>query len=136
MTRIALKIARVQAGSGEPVAEPEWIDCPPDVTPDTLLSYLTQQFGEPIEVALTATEKNPRLAIGWFFRPTPAVPTGATDNFEAMIIPFIKLEDGSDVAMFLHQAEQLELFKSFAADGRADELTIVDQPQRDYKPQQ
>jgi len=134
VTRITLQVTPVRAGSGEPIAESERIDCPLDVAPDTLLSFLTERFGEPTEVALTATEKNPRIAIGWFFRQLNTA-TRASDGVELMIIPFISLEDGSSVAMFLHQAEQLECFEALAKDQHLD-LTVIDQPQRDYKPQQ
>jgi hypothetical protein len=136
MTQITLKIALVQVGSGEPLEQPEWTACPNDVEADTLLSYLTQQFGEPIEVALTSTEKNPRIVIGWFFRPPAGQLTGPADDIELLVIPYITLEDGSDVAMFLHQANQKELFETLAVEGKVDELTLIEQPQREYEPQQ
>ena len=129
---ITLKIAPVRIGSGEPIGESEWQDCPPDVEPDTLLSYVSQGFGEPIELVLTSTEMQKALAVGWFFR--PPVASKWAGKAELMVIPYITLDDGSEVAMFVHQAEQEAMFRNLHFEGKADRLVEIEQPQRPYRP--
>jgi hypothetical protein len=132
MGHIALKIAPVTIGSGEPIGELEWQDCPPDVAPDTLLSYLSQQFGEPIELVLTSTETQKALAVGWFFR--PPVASKWAGKADLMVIPYITLDDGSEVAMFVHQADQKAMFRNLYNEGKGDRLVEIEQPQRPYRP--
>ncbi len=47
--QLFVKVIPLRAGTGEPAGEPRLVCCPPDVEPDTSLSFLTQRLGEVIE---------------------------------------------------------------------------------------
>jgi hypothetical protein len=49
--RLFVKVIPLRAGTGEPAGEPCLVSCPPDVEPDTVLSFLTKRLGEVIETA-------------------------------------------------------------------------------------
>ena len=131
---IALKITAVKAGTGAPLGEPRWQVCPEDVDPDTLLSWLEQTFGKPVELVLTQTEVNPALPVGWFFKAVRAEADLPSEQLELMVIPFISVGDGSQVAMFAYQAEQKAAFMNLTSTGRIEALTVIEQPQREYRP--
>ena len=127
-----VKVTPVKAGTAEDVAAFQMVECPPDVEADTLLSFLTQQFGEPIDAAIVSNEKYQRLQVGWIFPGPPTdVPEGTT---ERICTPFIELDDGSRVAMFAWLADTREVMERNAKDGSISELNVISKDQREYQP--
>src|SRR5215467_2761903 len=49
--QLYVKLIPLWAGTSESAGEPRLLCCPPDVEPDTVLSFLTQQLGEVIDTA-------------------------------------------------------------------------------------
>src|SRR5260370_41397677 len=87
--RLFVKVIPLRAGTGEPAREPRLVCCPPDVEPDTILSFLTQQLGEVIEAVWTSTEHHERLGVGWVFPGAPA--TRPQQAVELACVSFIEL---------------------------------------------
>ena len=56
--RLFMKIIPLRAGTGEPTGESHILPCPPDVEPDTLLSFLPQTLGEVTETVWTSTDRH------------------------------------------------------------------------------
>jgi hypothetical protein len=102
--RLFIKAIPLRAGTGEPVGEPRLLRCPPDVEPDTILSFLTQRLGEVIETVWTSTKQHKHLGIGWVFPDTPA--TGQCEAAELACIPFIESPDGTLQPMYEVQVDQ------------------------------
>src|SRR5215467_7720649 len=99
-----VKVIPLPAGTTEPAGEPCLLRCPPDVEPDTILSFLTQRLGEPVEKVCTSTEHHQRLDIGWVFADVPT--TGQQDATEFACIPFLESPDGQLRPMLEVQADQ------------------------------
>jgi hypothetical protein len=130
--QLYVKVVPLSAGTSQPAGEPLTVPCPPDVEPDTVLSFLTQKFGEPLEVAWTSTDRHPRLATGWIF---PGMPATATDpEVEYLCVPHIQTSDGTLHNMFELQADQRQEFEQLAASGAFDSYTVVTAPHRSYQP--
>ena len=129
--QLYVKVIPVIAGTSQPAGDAMLMPCPPDAEPDTVLSFLTQRFGEPIEVAWTSTARHPRLATGWIFPGTRA--TTVAPDVEFICIPHIEAEDGTLQNMFELQADLRQEFEQLAADGALDSLTVVPAPQRRYQ---
>jgi hypothetical protein len=91
--QLFVKLIPLRPGTGEPTGEPRLLCCPPDVAPDTILSFLTQRLGEAIGTAWTSTGEHARLDVGWVFSGTPA--TGPHDAAEFACVPFIEAPGGS-----------------------------------------
>lgn len=127
--RLHVKITPLRPGTAEPAGRSEMRRCPADVEPETVQSFLIQHFGEPIEVAWTATERHERVDLGWIFR-TP--PEG--EAAEVLCVPFIDMGDGSLRPMFELLADQRQDFEHLAATGAIDSLTVIEAPPRQYGP--
>jgi hypothetical protein len=69
--------------------------CPDDVRPDSVLSFLTQLFGDVAGTAWTSTERHDRLACGWIF-----AGRGEHKGQEVLRVPFVEADDGSLRALF------------------------------------
>ena len=126
-----VKVIPLRAGTSEPAGEPRLLCCPPDVEPDTILSFLTQRLGEPVETVRTSTEHHERLGIGWVFPGAPA--TGPQDAVELACIPFIEPPGGALQPMFEIQADRRRQFAQLA-DSHELDATIIQQPHRAYHP--
>jgi hypothetical protein len=129
--RLIVKVIPLRAGASEPAAEPRMLACPPDVEPDTILSFLTQQLGEPIEAIWTSTERDRRIDTGWIFPGIPAIES--QDAVELACVPFLETADGALQLMFEVQADQRQQFAELAA-SRGLDYTIIERPQRAYQP--
>ncbi len=126
-----VKVIPLRAGTGEAAGEPRLVCCPPDVEPDTVLSFLTQRLGEVIETVWTSTEHHIRLDLGWVFGGAPA--TGPREPVEFACVPFIEGPGGSLVPMFEVQAGQRRQFAQLG-DSRGLDTTVIQQPDRAYHP--
>jgi hypothetical protein len=71
-----VKVIPLRAGTSEPAGESRLLCCPPNVEPDTILSFLSQRLGKPVETVWTSTEHHERLDIGWVFPGAPATADG------------------------------------------------------------
>jgi hypothetical protein len=129
--QLFVKIVPLKAGSAEAAGDEEVIPCPPDVEPDTILSFLAQKFGELIDTAWTSTERHPRLETGWIFPGTSAVPP--MEAIEFLCVPFIQAADGSLQSMFELLADQRQEFDQLAKSRAVDEYVVIEQPQRAYR---
>jgi hypothetical protein len=129
--RLFVKVIPLRAGTSESAGDPRLLCCPPDVEPDTILSFLTQQLGEIIETAWTSTSEHTRPAIGWIFPGPPAA--GPQDAVEIACVPFIESPGGSLQPMFEAQADQRWQFAQLA-DSRRQNVTLIQQPHRTYHP--
>jgi len=58
-----VKVIPLRAGTSDLAGEPRLLCCPPGVEPDTILSFLTQRLGEPVEPLWTSTKHPERLSI-------------------------------------------------------------------------
>lgn len=129
--RLFVKVIPLRAGTGEPAGEPRLVCCPPDVEPDTILSFLTQRLGEVIETVWTSTEHHERLGIGWVFPAAPA--TGSHEAVELACVPFIEGPSGPLRPMFEVQASQRRQFAQLA-DSHGLDTTIIQPPHRALSP--
>jgi hypothetical protein len=129
--QLFVKVIPLRAGTGEPAGEPRLVCCPPDVEPDTILSFLTQQLGEVIETVWTSTEHHERLGVGWVFPGAPA--TGPQEAVELACVPFIELPGGTLRPMFEAQAGQRRQFAQLA-DSHGLDTTVIQRPHRAYHP--
>ena len=130
--QLFVKIMPVNAGSSEQAGEFKVMACPPDVEADTVLSFLMQQYGEPVDTAYTSDENHARVEIGWVFPGPPGLASG--ESTELICAPFIKIDDGSLQPMFEWFAAQREMMERLAKDGTFSEYTQVTNPQREYRP--
>jgi len=130
--RLLVKIIPLRAGTAEPAGAPELLPCPPDVEADTILSFLTGRFGDPVETAWTSTGRHPRLEAGWIFR----APQARDDDrdVEILCVPLIEAADGSWRSMFEQLADDRENFDELASHDAFDQHTVIELPQRDYRP--
>jgi len=128
--QLFVKIIPLRAGSAEPAGKPRIITCPPDVEPDTILSFLTQRMGEVIETMCTSTQRHERIDIGWIFPgPRAAQPQ---DAIEFACVPLMETNDGLQ-PMFEVQADRRLEFGQLAV-SRGIVYKIVQQPHRAYHP--
>lgn len=93
---------------------------------DTILSFLTGKFGDPIETAWTSTDKHPRIETGWIFRP-PRTGEPVRD-VEILCVPFIEAADGSLRPMFEQLADQRQAFEELAGSDAVDHYTVIELP--------
>lgn len=126
-----VKVIPLRAGTSEPAGDPRLMPCPPDVEPDTILSFLTQGLGQPAETVWTSTEHHEHLTIGWVF-PGPPV-TGPQDAVEFACIPVIESAGGTLQPMFENQADQRRQITQLA-DSYKLHTAIIQQPHRAYNP--
>jgi hypothetical protein len=126
-----VKVIPLRAGTSEPAGEPRLLCCPPDVEPDTILSFLTQRLGEPVELVRMSTEHHERPGVGWIFPGSPA--TGERDAVEVACVPFLESPGGALRPMFEVQAEQRRQFAKLA-DSHELEVTVLQAPHRAYHP--
>jgi hypothetical protein len=130
--RLLVKIIPLSAGTAEPAGAPDLLPCPPDVEADTILSFLTGRFGEPVETAWTSTGRHPRIATGWIFRAPRAV---ADDrDVEILCVPLTEAADGSLQSLFEQLADGRADFDELASHDAFDQHTVIELPQRDYRP--
>jgi len=129
--QLFVKIIPLRAGNAGPAGESRMLACPPDVEPDTILSFLSQRFGEITEMIWTSTERHERIGIGWLFTSTQA--TESQDAVELACVPFIEAADGSLQPMFEALAEQRLQFGELMA-GHGLDYAVIQQPNRDYHP--
>jgi hypothetical protein len=129
--RLFVKVIPLQAGTGEPAGEPRLVCCPPDVEPDTILSFLTQQLGAVIDTVWTSTEHHERLGVGWVFPGAPAA--GPQEAAEVACIPFIEGPGGTLQPMFEAQDSQRRQFAQLAGSHGLD-TTVTQRPHRTYHP--
>jgi len=125
-------IVPMKAGSAEPVGESGTIECPADVEPDTILSFLTQEFGPLVDTAWTNTDRHPRIDVGWIFGGTASNPSDGP--VELLCVPQIRVADGSLQSMFELLADQRQDFDRLAKSGKLKTYTVIERPQRDYQP--
>lgn len=128
--QLYIKVIPVKAGTSEPAGDTLLMACPPDVKPDTVLSFLAQSFGEPIDLAWTSTAWEPRMATGWIF--PHIAPTAANPDIEYICVPHVLTGDGTLQNIFELQAEQRHEFEQLAADNALDSLAILIAPPRTY----
>ena len=57
---LVVKVIPLRAGASQPAGEPRLLSCPPEVQPDTILSFLAQRLGEPVELVWASTEHHKR----------------------------------------------------------------------------
>jgi hypothetical protein len=129
--QLFVKVIPLQAGTSEPAGEPRLVCCPPDVEPDTVLSFLTQQLGEVIETVRTPTEHHGRLGVGWVFPGAPA--TGRCEAVELACVPFVESPGEALQPMFEVQADQRRQFAQLA-DSHSLDTTVIQRPHRAYHP--
>ncbi len=129
--QLFVKIIPLRAGTAEPAGESRMLPCPPDVEPDTILSFLSHRFGEVIDTIWTSTEGHERIDIGWLVPGIQA--TESEDAIELACVPFIEAADGSLQPMFEALADQRREFGQLMA-GRGLDYTVIQRPQRDYHP--
>jgi hypothetical protein len=131
VAQLWVKIVPLRAGTADAAGKSELLACPPDVKPDTILSFLEGWFGEPVDVAWTSTDRHQRIATGWIFGARPAgQPEGPV---ELLCMPFIETGDGALGSMFELLADQRQDMEALARSGALDELTVIELPQRDYQ---
>ena len=130
--RLVVKVIPLSAGTAEPAGAPELLSCPPDVEADTILSFLTSKFGDPVQTAWTSTDRHPRIDTGWIFRAPRA---GEPDqDVEMLCVPFIEAADGSLRSLFEQLADGREDFEQLASRDAFDQHSVIELPQRDYRP--
>jgi hypothetical protein len=129
--RLLVKIIPLSAGTAEPAGAPELVPCPPDVEADTILSFLTGRFGDPIETAWTSTCRHPRINTGWIFRAPQALEDDR--DVEILCVPLIEAADGSLRSLSEQLADGREDFSELASHA-FDQHTVIELPQRDYRP--
>jgi Bacterial EndoU nuclease len=127
--RLVIKVTPLKTGTSEPSGDAQLLECPSDVEPDTMLSFVSQRFGEVVDTAWTSTERHARLACGWIFA-TTAEDAGR----EFLCVPLVAMDDGSLRSMFELQADQRAEFEQLAHDGAVGNYTVVELPQRIYQP--
>jgi hypothetical protein len=126
-----VKVIPVRAGTSEPAGEPFLLRCPPDVGPDTIVSFLTQRLGDPVELVRMSTERRERLAIGWVFPDTPAI--GPPDAVEFACVPVIESSGGALQPVFAIPAGQRRQAAQ-RADSHEQGATVIRQPHRAHHP--
>jgi hypothetical protein len=128
--RLFVKVTPLKAGTSEPSAEAELMECPADVEPDTILLFLSQVFGDVVETAWISTERHAQLACRWIF-------TGTTEHAdsEVLCVPLVAMDDGSLRSMFELQADERADFDQLARSGEVDDYTVVERPHRTYEPE-
>lgn len=126
--RLFVQVTPLKAGTPEPSGDSHLMECPADVEPDTVLSFLSQRFGDVVDTAWTSTQRHARLACGWIF-------AGTTEDSgcEVLCVPLLEMDDGSIQSMFELQADQRAEFDELVAYGELDNYTIVERPHRDYQ---
>jgi hypothetical protein len=135
IVKIFVNVTPVKTGTAEPVGAVQKVGCPGDIEPDTLLSYLTQQFGEPLEAAWTTTARHPKLQVGWIF-PSPAHDGSGTApplDRELLVVPFTYDAEGSVIPFFEYQADAWSQFNEIAERGGFDDTVHFTLPQRTYE---
>jgi hypothetical protein len=100
--QLFIKVIPLRAGTGAPAGQPRLLACPPGVTPDTVLSFLTQRLGEVLQTAWTPTGHHQHPGIGWVFSGGPA--TGPQEAVDLACVPFIESPGGSLQPLFEAQA--------------------------------
>ena len=130
--QLFVKVVPMKAGSAELAGDTETFECPTDVQPDTILSFLTQKFGGLIDTAWTYTDRHPRIEVGWIFGGGPSTPPEGP--VELLCVPQIRVADGSLQSMFELLADQRQDFDRLATSGHLDTYTVVERPQREYRP--
>ncbi len=129
--QIFVKIMPLKAGTSEAAGDPELLACPPDVEPETILSFLSQKFGRYIETVLTSTERHQRIQTGWIFRGPTASPG---EPFELACVPLVEVAGGSLRPMFELQADQRQDFGKLASDGTFRSYSVIGRPLSEYQP--
>lgn len=126
---LLVQLTRLRAGTSESTAAGELLQCPDDVEPGTLLSFLSQRLGDVVDTAWTSTERHARLACGWIF-------AGTTENadHEILCAPLVVTDDGSLRSMFEVLADQRIEFEELVSRGELDNHTIIAAPHRPYAP--
>jgi hypothetical protein len=123
---LVVKIIPLGAGTRQPAGEPRLLSCPPEVEPDTILSFLTQRLGEPVGLVWAPTEHHKPRGIGWVF---PAAATGGQDAVEFACVPFHQAPDGALLPLFEVHADQRPQFTP-QADSQPNATDIIEQPGR------
>lgn len=129
--QIYIKVIPITGGTSQQAGDSLMMPCPQDMEPDTVLSFLSQRFGEPIETAWTSTARHQRLATGWIFPGTNA--TAHDPEIELLCVPHIRTGNGTLQNMFELQADQRHEFEQLATDGALDSLAILNAPHRTYQ---
>ena len=129
--QLLVKVIPLRAGTSEPVGEPRLLRCPPDVAPDTILSFLTERLGEAIDTAWTSTREHTPLAIGWVFPAAPAI--APHEAAEVACVPFTEASGGSLQPLFEVHAD-LRAQSTQRAGSHDGDTTVVRQPHRAYHP--
>ena len=128
--QLFVKVTPLKADTAEATAEGEVLRCPADVEPDTILSFLTQKFGEVVETAWTSTDRHDPFACGWIF-------AGAIEQKDGQVllcVPIVETVDGSLESMFNVLADQRLVVDELASSGQLDSYTVTSLPHRGYQP--
>ncbi len=130
--QLFVKIVPIKAGSVELAGDGRTIECPVDVEPDTILSFLTQEFGTLVDTAWTYTDRHPRIEVGWIFGGTA---TNRSDRpVELLCVPQVRVADGSLQSMFELLADQRQDFDMLTKTGKLETYTVIERPQSEYQP--
>lgn len=127
--RLFIKMIPLRAGTSELAGEHGVFECPADVEPDTILSFLTQTLGDVIETIWTWSERHERIDVGWVFAAPDAEWQGVVDF---ACVPLLQTADGLR-PVFVVQSDQRREFAD-VADGRGLDYTVIRGPQRVYQP--
>lgn len=127
--RLFVKVTPLKVETSEPSADSQLMECPEDVEPDNILSFLSRVFGDIVDTAWTSTERHARLACGWIF-------AAATEHPESEIlcVPLVAMDDGSQRSMFELQADQGAEFDELVRSCELGAYMTVELPHRAYQP--
>jgi hypothetical protein len=101
-------------------------NCPDDVDVYNVESYLIQNLGKPLDVAVTEGATTKRTVIGWTFEPPAEMELpGPRDDYEIAAIPMIETEDGGFTSALLVVAQQRAAFEAVSRESDVP-LTVVD----------
>jgi hypothetical protein len=97
--------------------------CPPEIDAYTVLSYLKQHYGKPLDVAYTESAEHGRVVVGWTFS---APPEWARDReAELAAIPSSVGPRGDLVPIFLEQERRRAVFQRIVDEGLVDDAIII-----------
>lgn len=108
-------------------------EVPKSVEASNVLSFLTQRFGEPLDVAWTATEELERVDIGWVFPLSDEDAAAHAEGADLIAVPLIKDRSGEFVSLFEQVALQRKAFENARGDGLLDNLTVFQLPHEQWK---
>lgn len=104
-------------------------DVPASVEATNVLSFLTQRYGEPLDVAWTATDELERVDVGWVFPVSGEAAATHGEAADLIAVPLIRDNlSGELVSLFEQVALHRREFERARDDGLLDTLTVVQLP--------